>query len=44
VTSIMQSIDLGTFEDAQPCQVLFLRRHAICRGSTGRQKAARSTS
>ena len=28
VTSITQPIDLGPFEDAAPCRVLFLRRHA----------------
>ena len=31
VTSITQPIDLGPFEDAQPCRVLFLRRHAHLR-------------
>ena len=39
VTSITQPIDLGPFEDAQPCRVLFLRRHAIFGGSTGTGKS-----
>ena len=33
VTSITEPIDLGPFEDAAPCRVLFLRRH----GLVGRQ-------
>jgi len=39
VTSITHPIDLGPFEDAQPCRVLFLRRHAIFGGSTGTGKS-----
>jgi S-DNA-T family DNA segregation ATPase FtsK/SpoIIIE len=39
VTSITQPIDLGPFEDAQPCRVPFLRRHAIFGGSTGTGKS-----
>jgi hypothetical protein len=35
VTSITQPIDLGPFEDAEPCQVHILRRHVILGGSTG---------
>ena len=34
-TSITEPIDLGPFEDAEPCRVLFLRRHAILGGATG---------
>ena len=33
VTSITQPIDLGPFEDAEPCRVLFLRRHALIGGT-----------
>jgi S-DNA-T family DNA segregation ATPase FtsK/SpoIIIE len=39
VTSIRQPIDLGPFEDAEPCRVLFLRRHAIFGGTTGSGKS-----
>ena len=39
VTSITQPIDLGPFEDAEPCRVLFLRRHAILGGATGSGKS-----
>lgn len=39
VTSITQPIDLGPFEDAEPCRVLFLRRHAIFGGTTGSGKS-----
>ena len=39
VTSITQPIDLGPFEDAEPCRVLFLRRHAIVGGATGSGKS-----
>ncbi len=39
VTSITQPIDLGPFEDAEPCHVLFLRRHALIGGSTGSGKS-----
>jgi hypothetical protein len=39
VTSIMEPIDLGPFEDAESCRVLFLRRHAILGGATGAGKS-----
>ena len=39
VTSITQPIDLGPFEDAEPCRVLILRRHAIVGGATGAGKS-----
>jgi hypothetical protein len=39
VTSITEPIDLGPFEDAEPCRVLFLRRHAILAGATGSGKS-----
>ena len=39
VTSIAEPIDLGPFEDAEPCRVLFLRRHAILGGATGAGKS-----
>ena len=39
VTSVTQPIDLGPFEDAEPCRVLFLRRHAILAGATGSGKS-----
>jgi hypothetical protein len=39
VTSITQPIDLGPFEDADECRVLFLRRHAIVGGATGSGKS-----
>jgi hypothetical protein len=39
VTSITQPVDLGPFEDAEPCRVLFLRRHAIVGGATGSGKS-----
>lgn len=39
VTSITQPIDLGPFEDADQCRVLFLRRHAIVGGATGSGKS-----
>jgi FtsK/SpoIIIE family len=38
-TSVTQPIDLGPFEDAEPCRVLFLRRHAILGGATGSGKS-----
>jgi hypothetical protein len=38
-TSITQPINLGPFEDAEPCRVLFLRRHAIVGGATGSGKS-----
>ena len=37
--SITQPIDLGPFEDAEPCRVLFLRRHALLAGTTGSGKS-----
>jgi hypothetical protein len=39
VTSITQPIDMGPFEDAEPCRVLFLRRHALIGGTTGSGKS-----
>jgi hypothetical protein len=39
VTSITQPVDLGPFEDAEPCRVSFLRRHAIFGGTTGSGKS-----
>ena len=39
VTSITEPIDLGPFEDAAPCRVLFLRRHALGGGTTGSGKS-----
>jgi S-DNA-T family DNA segregation ATPase FtsK/SpoIIIE len=35
VSSITEPIDLGPFEDAAPCLVLFLRRHGLLGGTTG---------
>jgi S-DNA-T family DNA segregation ATPase FtsK/SpoIIIE len=37
--SITQPVDLGPFEDAEPCRVLFLRRHALLAGTTGSGKS-----
>lgn len=37
--SIKQPVDLGPFEDAEPCRVLFLRRHALFAGTTGSGKS-----
>jgi S-DNA-T family DNA segregation ATPase FtsK/SpoIIIE len=37
--SISQPVDLGPFEDAEPCRVLFLRRHALFAGTTGAGKS-----
>jgi hypothetical protein len=37
--SINDPLDLGPFEDAEPCQVLFLRRHALLAGTTGSGKS-----
>ena len=37
--SITEPAELGPFEDAMPCRVLFLRRHAIFGGSTGSGKS-----
>jgi DNA-binding transcriptional ArsR family regulator len=39
VTSITQPIDLGPFEDASPCRVLFARLHGIFGGTTGSGKS-----
>ena len=39
VTSITQPIDLGPFEDASPCRVLFVRRHGLLGGATGSGKS-----
>jgi len=39
VTSITQPIEIGPFEDAEPCQVLFIRRHALFAGTTGAGKS-----
>ena len=39
VTSITQPIDLGPFEDASPCQVLFAGRHGLLGGATGSGKS-----
>jgi hypothetical protein len=39
VTSITEPIDLGPFEDAEPCRVLVLRRHVIVGGATGSGKS-----
>ena len=39
VTSITEPAELGPFEDAMPCRVLFLRRHAIFGGVTGSGKS-----
>ncbi|HEY1919986.1 MAG TPA: cell division protein FtsK [Streptosporangiaceae bacterium] len=39
VESITEPIDLGPFEDAAPCRVLFLRRHALFGGGTGSGKS-----
>ena len=39
VTCITQPVDLGPFEDAEPCRVLFLRRHALLAGTTGSGKS-----
>ncbi len=37
--SAAQPIDLGSFEDASPCQVLFARLHGIFGGTTGSGKS-----
>ena len=39
VRSITEPLDLGPFEDAAPCRVLFLRRHALFAGTTGSGKS-----
>jgi len=38
-TTITEPIDLGPFEDATPCRVLFLRRHVLFGGATGAGKS-----
>jgi hypothetical protein len=38
-TTITEPIDLGPFEDASPCRVLFLRRHALIGGIAGSGKS-----
>jgi hypothetical protein len=37
--SITEPVDLGPFEDAMPCRVSFLRRHALLAGTTGSGKS-----
>jgi hypothetical protein len=37
--TITQPIDLGPFEDAEPCRVSFLRRHVLFAGTTGSGKS-----
>jgi hypothetical protein len=37
--SITEPVDLGPFEDAEPCHVSFLRRHALFAGTTGSGKS-----
>ena len=39
VTSITQPVDLGPFEDASQCRVLFARLHGIFGGTTGSGKS-----
>ena len=39
VTSIAEPIDLGPFEDASPCRMLLLRRHALFGGIAGSGKS-----
>jgi S-DNA-T family DNA segregation ATPase FtsK/SpoIIIE len=39
VTSITQPVDLGPFEDASPCRVLFMRMHGMFGGTTGSGKS-----
>ncbi len=39
VSSITEPVDLGPFEDASPCRILFLRRHALFGGTTGSGKS-----
>jgi hypothetical protein len=39
ISSITEAIDLGPFEDAAPCRVLFLRRHGLFGGATGAGKS-----
>ena len=42
VTTITEPIDLGPFEDAEPCRVLVLRGRAIVGGATGSGKRRRA--
>ena len=37
--TISEPVDLGPFEDAEPCRVSFLRRHALFAGTTGSGKS-----
>jgi S-DNA-T family DNA segregation ATPase FtsK/SpoIIIE len=37
---ITEPVDLGPFEDAEPCRVLFLRRHVLFGGATGAGKSS----
>jgi S-DNA-T family DNA segregation ATPase FtsK/SpoIIIE len=39
VTSITQPVELGPFEDASPCRVLFMRQHGLFGGTTGSGKS-----
>ena len=39
VASITQPVDLGPFEDASPCRVLFARLHGVFGGTTGSGKS-----
>jgi S-DNA-T family DNA segregation ATPase FtsK/SpoIIIE len=39
MTSVTEPAELGPFEDAMPCRVLFLRRHVLLGGSTGSGKS-----
>jgi hypothetical protein len=39
IASVTEPAELGPFEDAMPCRVLFLRRHALIGGSTGSGKS-----
>jgi hypothetical protein len=39
IRSITEPIELGPFEDAAPCRVLFLRRHVVFGGTTGSGKS-----
>jgi S-DNA-T family DNA segregation ATPase FtsK/SpoIIIE len=39
VASITEPVDLGPFEDASPCRVLFMRQHGLFGGTTGSGKS-----
>jgi S-DNA-T family DNA segregation ATPase FtsK/SpoIIIE len=39
-STVTEPIDLGPFEDAEPCRVLFLRRHVLFGGATGAGKSS----